>query len=70
MVEDCYHRRDGTCEIGRSDYECIKSCSANLRRTKAEVWTRVMGYHRPVEFFNEGKQEEHRGRLHFREVQA
>jgi len=36
-------------------------------RTKTEVWTRVMGYHRPVSAFNPGKQSEHAERMHFRE---
>lgn len=36
-------------------------------RTRCEVWTRVMGYHRPVSQFNKGKQSEHRERVHFRE---
>jgi len=36
-------------------------------RTRCEIWTRVMGYHRPVSQFNVGKQSEHRERLHFRE---
>ncbi len=31
------------------------------------VWTRVMGYHRPVASFNLGKKGEHRERVHFRE---
>lgn len=35
------------------------------KRTKCEVWTRVMGYHRPVSEFNQGKQSEHRERVHF-----
>ena len=39
-------------------------------RTRCEVWTRVMGYHRPVSQFNQGKQSEHRERLHFREQPA
>ncbi|GFZ90133.1 ribonucleoside triphosphate reductase [Elstera cyanobacteriorum] len=34
------------------------------------VWTRVMGYHRPVSSFNLGKKGEHRGRQHFREARA
>jgi len=34
-------------------------------RTRCEVWTRVMGYHRPVTSFNKGKQSEHRERRHF-----
>jgi len=36
-------------------------------RTRCEVWTRVMGYHRPVSEFNAGKQAEHRERRHFSE---
>lgn len=32
-----------------------------------EVWTRVMGYHRPVSSFNVGKYGEHEERLHFTE---
>jgi hypothetical protein len=36
-------------------------------RTRCEIWTRVMGYHRPVHAFNAGKQSEHRDRVPFRE---
>ncbi|WP_421743422.1 ribonucleoside triphosphate reductase [Cellulomonas sp.] len=35
--------------------------------TTCEVWTRVMGYHRPVSSFNIGKQGEHAERTPFRE---
>jgi anaerobic ribonucleoside-triphosphate reductase len=38
------------------------------KRTKAIVYTRVMGYHRPVESFNTGKKGEHRQRCHFVEA--
>lgn len=38
-------------------------------RSKCTVYTRVMGYHRPVETFNVGKQGEFRDRLHFNEPQ-
>ena len=34
-------------------------------RQPCEVWTRVMGYHRPVESFNRGKQQEHAERRFF-----
>ena len=34
-------------------------------RTRCEVWTRVMGYHRPTTSFNRGKQSEHRERQFF-----
>ena len=36
-------------------------------RTRCEVWTRVMGYHRPVSHWNRGKQSEHKERQCFRE---
>jgi len=37
------------------------------QRTKCLVYTRVMGYHRPVESFNIGKKGEHKQRIHFEE---
>ncbi len=37
-------------------------------RTRCEVWTRVMGYHRPVSAFNPGKKSEHAERVLFQEV--
>lgn len=37
------------------------------KRTKCMVYTRVMGYHRPVESFNIGKIGEHRQRTYFYE---
>ena len=37
-------------------------------RTRCEVWTRVMGYHRPVSAFNAGKPAEHAERRHFLEA--
>lgn len=39
----------------------------NSERTKCEVWTRVMGYHRPFTSFNQGKQQEHLDRTTFKE---
>ena len=36
-------------------------------RQPCEVWTRVMGYHRPVASFNIGKKGEHYARKHFQE---
>lgn len=36
-------------------------------RTRCEVWTRVMGYHRPVAAFNAGKQSEHAERTYYSE---
>jgi hypothetical protein len=43
---------------------------ANLNdeeRTRCEIWTRVMGYHRPVSAFNAGKRAEHEERQYFLE---
>ena len=37
-------------------------------RTRCEVWTRVMGYHRPTTSFNKGKQSEHKERKFFTEA--
>ena len=37
------------------------------QRTRCEVWTRVMGYHRPTTSFNPGKQAEHAERKFFTE---
>ena len=39
-------------------------------RIKCLVYTRVMGYHRPVESFNIGKKGEHKQRVHFKENQC
>lgn len=37
-------------------------------RQRCEIWTRVMGYHRPVASFNIGKQGEFHERRHFSEA--
>lgn len=37
------------------------------QRTRCTVWSRVMGYHRPVEGFNIGKKGEHKERVFFEE---
>ena len=39
----------------------------DAERQPCEVWTRVMGYHRPVSSFNVGKQGEHHERQCFAE---
>jgi anaerobic ribonucleoside-triphosphate reductase len=39
-------------------------------RQPCEVWTRVMGYHRPVASFNTGKKGEFAERRHFEEGRA
>ena len=47
-----------------NNFECVLG---DEERQPCEVWTRVMGYHRPVASFNPGKQSEHAERQHFRE---
>ena len=47
------------------DDEILESLRA--KRTKCVVYTRVMGYHRPVESFNIGKKGEHKERVKFKE---
>jgi hypothetical protein len=39
-------------------------------RQRCEVWTRVMGYHRPVASFNIGKKGEYHERCFFEEQRA
>ncbi|UCC20488.1 MAG: hypothetical protein JSV62_04140 [Promethearchaeota archaeon] len=34
-------------------------------RTKCEIWTRVMGYYRPISQFNLGKQKEYEDRKNY-----
>ena len=42
----------------------------DAERQRCEVWTRVMGYHRPVASFNTGKKGEHYERKFFTECRA
>jgi hypothetical protein len=46
------------------------SVLSDEERQPCEVWTRVMGYHRPVSSFNIGKQGEHGERRFFEEGRA
>ena len=43
---------------------------ADSERQPCEVWTRVMGYHRPVSEFNRGKKSEYYSRVCFVEDKA
>jgi ribonucleoside-triphosphate reductase len=47
------------------EHESCPQCA-----TRCEIWTRVMGYHRPVSSFNKGKQGEFRERVFFEEQKA
>ena len=39
----------------------------NTERTKCEIWSRVMGYFRPIEYWNAGKQQEWEDRVMYDE---
>lgn len=42
----------------------------DAERQPCEIWTRVMGYHRPVSEFNKGKKSEYYSRVCFCEEKA
>ena len=48
-----------------SNQEILKAKESE--RVKVLTYTRVMGYHRPTESFNIGKQGEHKDRVQFTE---
>jgi len=57
----------------RTNHPAILDTDPPLRdeeRQPCEIWTRVMGYHRPVSAFNCGKKEEYAERVPFRETVA
>ena len=62
-----------SCHLGRRVPQDCGGCAAyrpahdDADRTRCEVWTRVMGYHRPVSAFNAGKRAEHQERMCFKE---
>ena len=58
MIEHIKHKG-----LKMSNQEILKKLEA--KRSKCIVYTRVMGYHRPVESFNIGKKGEHGERKQF-----
>lgn len=65
--------KDPICEVGYNmpaDCGACRSYTEGLteqERTRCEIWSRVMGYHRPVSSWNVGKQSEHKDRVNFKE---
>lgn len=51
------------------EHPACPRCAEAGREQECEVWTRVMGYFRPVSSFNIGKKGEYRERVMFREPQ-
>lgn len=52
--------------LGGEHATCPRCAEETGVETECEVWTRVMGYHRPVSSFNIGKQGEHAERVFFK----
>mgnify|MGYP001773822393 CR=1 FL=1 len=48
----------------------IKEDGTLVPRTKCEIYTRVMGYHRPVSYFNIWKKSEFYSRTYFKNDNA
>ncbi|MFC1797883.1 anaerobic ribonucleoside-triphosphate reductase [Patescibacteria group bacterium] len=48
----------------------INKAGQEVERTRCEIYTRVMGYHRPVTSFNIGKKAEFYSRNYFKENNA
>ncbi len=58
-------KRDIMANLITDPAELQELAAANEDRQPCEVWTRVMGYHRPVSSFNKGKQGEYAERVYF-----
>lgn len=65
MKTNCFFRRTGECSLSYPDDACIDACVNYTPRQPVEVWSRVMGYHRPVDQWNTGKQQEYADRKLF-----
>ena len=53
--------------MNNTEKEPSQTVLSDNERQRCEVWTRVMGYHRPVTSFNVGKRSEHKERKFFKE---
>ncbi|NOZ13997.1 MAG: ribonucleoside triphosphate reductase [Acidobacteria bacterium] len=51
----------------QGEQEMCPKCAEEGKEQVCEIWTRVMGYHRPVSQFNRGKKSEYRERVCFTE---
>jgi ribonucleoside-triphosphate reductase len=50
------------------EHKFCPNCEAQAGvQTMCEIWTRVMGYHRPIQSFNDGKKSEFAERVYFDE---
>lgn len=67
-ASETQHAMAPACTLPRAAAEPIML--RDDERQRCEVWTRVMGYHRPVASFNIGKKGEHYERRFFNESRA
>jgi len=58
--------KKGDSEVKPSNFVCNSISPLSFKRTKCEIYTRVVGYLRPVQQFNEGKQSEFKDRKNFK----
>jgi len=56
--------------LAMTDTTAVDQVLRDDERQACEIWTRVMGYHRPVSSFNKGKRSEFFERTSFREELA
>ena len=66
---------NGICHIVREEKKDAAEDKPKIQlnddeRTPCEIWTRVMGYHRPVSQWNKGKKSEYKERQYFKEEVA
>ena len=59
---------NGECQKEKVELNVIRLSDGE--RVKCEIWTRVMGYHRPTSSFNRGKKSEFDERKYFEESKA
>ncbi|MBI4203786.1 MAG: hypothetical protein HY527_02055 [Betaproteobacteria bacterium] len=57
-------------DMTRTDFLEQTVTLSDEERQRCEIWTRVMGYHRPVSSFNIGKKGEFHERKFFEEYRA
>jgi len=57
-------------DMTQTHLEACEIVLTDSERQRCEVWTRVMGYHRPVASFNIGKKGEYFERRFFEEQRA
>lgn len=57
-------------DVSRLQFVECETTLNDAERQRCEIWTRVMGYHRPVSSFNAGKKGEHYERKFFTEARA